>query len=296
MQVWNVPILNDTAVLKTIRIDKKTSPHKAHERHRIDAVILERLASNPCLLWKCLCCLWELNIIQKASQTLTKYIKQIKVVNQTRNNLLFEQLRLAREVSRALSILHSMGLHPPHNRTRHTTVAMTDIKMDNFMLLSNGQTQINDLNLAILLRHKDGKPCGYKKKEPGLTASFQVTPERWDKRMDHVAPVKLNVFGLGRVLLGILLLHDTKFDQTNDYSGHHKIVSQRPFANISDSTSREIAIQAMLHASLACLAAKPEDRPNSFQTAQGLGKWARENKWWQNNRGYLQTYLILLHI
>jgi serine/threonine protein kinase len=145
--VWSIPeeITNQYRVLKTIRLEHEMTPRN-FERHRRDAMAMERLSSSPLVVDIYAFCgnsgVFEFADGGDLSDTLWPKQQAKRVTNSLSKK---KKLRIATQITSALAAVHNF------DREGRASVAHADISLNQFIKI-NGRFKLNDFNRARFLR------------------------------------------------------------------------------------------------------------------------------------------------
>ena len=198
--VWMIREYDGTKrAMKTLRVDssKRNFDLRSFDRHRRDAVTMERLTSSPLVA----------NIYAFCTNTgLFRWgeggdLESIfeREPNITKGKL----LQIAYNVTLSISHAHNIDY------LGRPTIAHTDIKPNQF-LFEDGYYKLTDFNRVrfLLWNYQENKPCGFRVTKNG---GIWRSPEEYEYKLETE---KIDVFSLGNVLYFLL----TGFYPWNDYS------------------------------------------------------------------------------
>jgi hypothetical protein len=193
--VWSIPeeITNQYRVLKTIRLEHEMTPRN-FERHRRDAMAMERLSSSPLVVDIYAFCgnsgVFEFADGGDLSDTLWPKQQAKRVTNSLSKK---KKLRIATQITSALAAVHNF------DREGRASVAHADISLNQFIKI-NGRFKLNDFNRARFLRWnlKHDRMCTF---HVGNNPGKNRSPEeyRYEGQTE-----KIDVYSLGNLLYSLL--------------------------------------------------------------------------------------------
>merc|ERR1712150_270211 len=181
-QVWKV---NDMAVLKVMKLEHKYDIRNL-DRHRRDALVMERLTSNNYIVNTHGFCGTSV-LTDYCGQTLEDYVySNNNFTNST------HRIHLAIDVMKGIQAIHTIADGP---------IIHADIQLKQFLVDSNDHVQLNDFNRCRFIPHSNGtnySPCKIKiPSAPGKNRS----PEEYSlKELTE----KIDIYSAANVLYVIL--------------------------------------------------------------------------------------------
>jgi len=284
----------DIAVIKTYRYDlvgtddtdqctdDRCDTPRLLEKTRIDAMAMERLTKSPNVVNAYGHCGQSL-LIEVGGKTL---IDAYTANEEDSNNngkggaLPLQKLKWGMQAARALSDVHSIdapnGTHP--------TLAHGDVSRSNFLIRHHPSDVdkadivivANDFNQGYLLRYKGTATgtttmCGVMNGGNHGMPETSRPPERYKGFNEYSRSYdKVDIFGLGVVLIEMLLEIENPFSEISEKELRDEPRTLEVPSDVYES--KDISVNAVLYAALACMSYEPENRPTANQIAEGLQK------------------------
>jgi serine/threonine protein kinase len=159
------------------------------DRHRRDALVMERLTSSPYIVSVYSFC-GNTVFTEFVGETLDEVIKDNRTVYPSRNTPR-ARLKLALDVAKGIQALHEVDGGP---------IAHTDIQSEQFLVDKSGRVKLNDFNRCRFVAHrnKTGEVCGFR--IPSAPGAFR-SPEEYE---DSGLSEKLDIYSTTNVLYEIL--------------------------------------------------------------------------------------------
>jgi len=249
--------------LKTLRWSKKRLyDPRNYERHRKDAVAMEQLTASPYIVdIKGFCgnsALFDLS----TGGDLYDLVEEGPAKD--------EMMRVAHRITSALADAHH------YNAQGHATIAHTDIKPDQFIMV-DGDFKLNDFNRARFLtwNPKKHEHCGFKVQKNG--GQWRAPEEfRYDFETE-----KVDVYSLGNVL-HFLLTGITTFHPYEKNAVDYVLKGERPPIHELVVNSKDPYNIAMVKAIRMCWEEDPKKRASAKEVAavlkDGLDKIIAEGR------------------
>ena len=268
--------ISEDAVLKmkNYNIGANRSYEYLLEKHRIDAVVADRMTSRPDFANAYASC-GNAVVNEALPRTLRSFL-QSRRFNED------ERMELALNIADAVAALHSL------DSSTTASIAHADLHGNNIMMAESEKglgVKIHDFNQGELgkIDAETGEACKYKKSYIHNYA-LESAPERDQPTLDMS---RLDVFRLGHILLEILTQRWMRTQWMSDnrhgwYASQH----QRLWTpDIPDwiPASNSTAIRGIFAAVLAAKARQPSHRPSARQLASALRAVAQLHQ--QQQRG-----------
>ena len=159
------------------------------DRHRRDALVMERLASSPYIVTMYSFC-GNTVFTEFIGETLDEVIKNNRTVYPSRNTPR-ARLKLALDVAKGIQALHEVDGGP---------IAHTDIQSEQFLVDESGRVKLNDFNRCRFVAHRNetGEPCVFR--IPTAPGAFR-SPEEYEYLG---LSEKLDIYSTTNVLYEIL--------------------------------------------------------------------------------------------
>jgi len=268
METTTIPKGEDpeSIVLKTLRYDREFD-HESYQLQNIDSMAMERLTSSPYIANEYGFC-GQSVLTEFAPQSGRDLIKNKRLHT-------WQRLEIAHDLAAALADMHSIDY--PH--ATNATFTHNDINIANTIQGRNGRIKFNDFNIGVLMRWnpRDNKPCGYPVR---FAAPLWRSPEdiHETNTSRYIQPDKSDTYALGNLLFQVLTTHQpwTWLEPNGKLEVEQviekKLAGELPFipTKFQGISNNKTGIQAIYHATLACFAHDPNDRPTSFELAQAL--------------------------
>jgi hypothetical protein len=290
---------DENVVLKLFRIGKEAMydfSASAYERHRVEAVVSERLTASPYILNMYGHC-GLTTIHERAQTTLTNHLLRIQEQEQEQqvehSNIgilsLATKIRYSYQLASALADLHGMDYPSGTN----ATVVHRDVKTDNILIANDGTLKLNDFNDAVLLNWNQTTinntnatntnnntnatktcKCAFYNKAFPIQWGLGFTP--WEMARKGFPPLdeSVDVFGLGGVLYHVLVgrapysdLRPMKMKPTM----RKGILPSLPYdydPQVNNETSKEL--QVLVQVIQSCMSLRPQDRPTAKRVMEQL--------------------------
>lgn len=230
--------------------------------HRMDAIIADRLGSKKTIPIHGHCGVSAL--YQKASPYhLEKYLRK------RHNNMTSqEKLRLSIELAEALANIH--GIDAEGN----VTIAHRDFKPENVLVGNDGKMKVMDFNDATVLywNTTSNRQCGfgYTRFPPHWAAGFKPHEQALGQ-MDLTE--KIDVYALGGFLFLMLTGSPPffKFDTLSQTELREVVLNgTMPLLPDRYTSTKDVAIRAIISAFTKCFQYRPSDRPSARQVEMEL--------------------------
>lgn len=240
--VWVVPAGNeDVVVVKTMKPVHDVD-HRNLDRHRRDALTMERLTESPFVVNAFGFC-GNTVVTEFLPNSLADVLEKGPITDVMRRR------RLAREIFLGLQALHTIPGGP---------IVHADLDARQLLVAPNGQLKLNDFNRCrFMAQRKDGEPCRFR--IPSAPGKARSPEEYADEELDE----KIDVFSAGNILY-TLLTGDKKW---SDYST----------AEIKDFVRRgvvpviELAIDpGLVDVAYAAFEKDPLKRPSAMDLARRI--------------------------
>mmetsp|Transcript_55943 Transcript_55943/g.83372 ORF Transcript_55943/g.83372 Transcript_55943/m.83372 type:complete len:491 (+) Transcript_55943:95-1567(+) len=228
-----------------------------YERHRKDAVAMERLTKSPHIVDIYGFC-GNSGIFEFApGGDINDVIWPPGGGKPTKTRL--ERLQIATQVAIAMADMHNS------DEVGRPAIAHTDITTSQFILI-DGFYKLNDFNRARFMRkwRKDGKPCGYTVgNNPG---KFRAPEEYAYEIQDE----KIDIYSMGNVFY-VLLTDAWAFERIQEKEAQEKIMDGvRPFISKAFRESEDPSVKALIEAMHMCWEQEPEDRATAIEVRDYL--------------------------
>mmetsp|Transcript_22285 Transcript_22285/g.32837 ORF Transcript_22285/g.32837 Transcript_22285/m.32837 type:complete len:514 (+) Transcript_22285:211-1752(+) len=213
--VWNVNVWDGThMVVKTLRYHQEFT-HRNYDRHRRDALAMERLGSSKHITNMYGYCTNSGIFDLSEFGDLADLFSAVRAGKQSLGKI--DRLRIALQVATAISEAHYT------DKKGYPTIAHTDIAAKQFILI-DGIYQLGDFNRCRFMRWDERKhgPCGFLiASGPGKYRS----PEEYAGRKS-VLTEKIDVYSMGNIFYEIL-------------------TNEKPFKNIATKQVRSIVKEGL---------------------------------------------------
>ena len=266
--VWRVQdSMGNVEVLKMMRYEHDFE-ERNYDRHRRDAVAMERLTSSDHVVDIYGFC-GNSGVFQYSeegdvhSMVFGRNAKQYSSV---------EMLRVAHEIAQGIASAHSFDIDHDIN---HATLAHTDITPSQFIRI-DGTYKLNDFNRSRFIRwnRHTNMPCSYHVgRNPGKFRS----PEEYLK--PHVQTEKVDVYSMGNVyyvLVARLWPFDNNYERLNEKEAQSAVKHGRRPRLPEDVLQRadvriDPALFVVVEAMRACYEQDVTARPSSVEVRDYLG-------------------------
>ena len=258
--VWTIQEIIDSKkmlrVLKTIRYEHDFEDRN-YDRHRRDAVAMERLTASP-------------NVVDIYSfcgnSGIFEYGNQGDIYgaiwyqkNDSMKNI--DRLKIAVHVAMAIADLHNF------DEEGQSSIAHTDITPSQFIMI-DGIFKLNDFNRCRFIRWNEFKdqPCGYHVgRNPGKFRS----PEEY---RHEIQSEKVDIYSMGNIFYS-LLTGLWPFERTKEKYAQRLIMSgQRPPIPPEISDDDDPALKTLIHAIQMCWVQDQYERATARDVEQYLLK------------------------
>jgi serine/threonine protein kinase len=272
--VWSLTTANkETVALKLLHISRKFD-HESFEHHRVDALAMERLTSNPYIVNVFGYC-GQSVLSEFATSSARQFLKNPAMSSEHR-------LKMARDIARAVTAVHSIDF------TNSTNVTLThnDINMANAIEV-DGRIKLNDFNLARLLRWNATSSTVCHTAVRYASPLWKSPEENAAVNKSAVDAAACDVYATGNLLFQVLTKRQpwTHLEPagpfTPDEAALRKAAGQLPHIPAKyrpDHPNQRLAVVAMYFAVTACFRPDPAARPTSHQLMTGLEtalEWVR---------------------
>lgn len=273
--IWRLQVLPPThhqyVVLKTLRTDKQFDEFNA-DRHRRDAVAMERLTSSPNVV----------NIYGHCGNSqFTEYSGEGDVydaVFQPRKQPLTKQdaIQIALQVATGVADVHNLETNLNNSngvegRRQGAPMAHTDIAPTQFIRIDSFY-KLNDFNRVRFIRwnNETNQPCPYQvMNNPGEFRS----PEEY---LYGNQTEKVDIYSMGNVFY-VLLTSTWPWDGMKEEDAQKNVIEgKRPFVNASIIESTHPVDKALLKAMEMCHEQDPNQRASAEEVLQFLTNEAKK--------------------
>jgi len=262
-QVWKVQprFRDENAVLKVMKKEHDVNPRN-FDRHRRDALVMERLTSSPHVVSIYGLC-GNTVLTEYAGVTLDDFLYEGAKYENTEK---YDRDTPTGKIELALDVMK--GLKAMHDRD----IVHADIQSKQFLLDPTDGVKVNDFNRCRFLpKHdKTGDVC--KVKIPSAPGG-QRSPEEYEmQKID----TKIDVFSAGNILYGILTGHKPWDEDMN------KDMQRNVMKGIKPKIDEQFRIPGTADAALAEIVLKayefdPDDRWSATQIVDELEKVLKEH-------------------
>lgn len=255
---------DETLVLKTLKWKRNDFDAAKYEKHRVDALAMERLTSSPRVVDIYGYC-GTSTYNQFAATTLQGLVYM--PVSMTRT----ERLALGTELARCVADVHSI------DGEGNVTISHNDIKPDNFVLV-NGTVKLNDFDRAVLMKwNQTGhRPCYYGGRiiNPNSTVAERFAPFKPREQILSSFPMTemMDLYALGGMLY-LTLTGEVPF--AIEFPSKKKLErtilkGELPELPSKYKRSEDSRVRALVQEIKRCLDPHPEDRPTAREAADNL--------------------------
>lgn len=266
-------------VMKTLQYsDQVQFDELSYRRNQIDAAINDRLSSSLYVVGTYGFC-GQSALGEMAAGTLDKFLRWLRdkawenalkrgkakgldaaLFSREWGKSLPKRLRLARDAARAL--MHLQGVDGDN-----ITIAHTDFRPANLVVLPSGRLQVNDFNSGelVLFNTTSKGPCMFRRGRP--RSPFKCPPERVDA--GPLLPAS-DVYSLGSVVYGLLMGQMPYTDVSAEDAWDMIRKGILPNVTKSYPDHKHPAARTMLRVAKHCWARDPHKRPSAKDVAEKL--------------------------
>ena len=267
---WKLESLQDTSVLKTLRVVRAFVP-EFFELHRRDATAMERLTSSNYVMDVYAYCgqsaVNEIADFPFAGVTsLESFNRRMRGRDSARANAI--KLRMAASIATGVADIHAV-----ESMDGRPAMVHYDLNPRNVALCAGGRPKLNDFNIAEFLRYnpETNETCGFPSRmhEPWWRAPEEMNMTDGTVKLDHT----VDVYSLGNILYHILTTHSPRGKMKRErMETVRPVVAQgiapeipEPFASQTDPFH-----VAFRQAMALCFAKEPKGRGTAEEVADLL--------------------------
>jgi serine/threonine protein kinase len=284
---WQVGSDNEEpVVLKTLRMEREFL-EEYYERHRRDAVAMERLTHSHFVMNVFGYCgqsaLNELanNIRATSLDKLDRRFMGGKRRKGISSAVLLLKLRLATSIAVGVSHVHEVKVEDINSGLSFPAgMVHCDLNPYNIAITRGGKPKLNDFNLAEFLRYDPitNERCGFQSRhhEPRWRA-----PEEMDLSHKTIVNEKVDIYALGNILFYILTLNLPHGKMQSDRMNEVRVAVKagvRPGLSKMYKTSKDPIVLAFKEAMDMCFQPNPALRATARQVADRLFETLAEIK------------------
>jgi serine/threonine protein kinase len=261
--VWKVNTDHDLMVMKLLHLRRNFTPD-AYYAHRIDALAMERLTFSP----------YVVNVFGFCGMSvLTEYADMsARDVIKDRNLSYTTRLRLARDLSLALSHVHTGPVPKGHIKRGHSSLSHSDLNIANAVHVGN-VTKLNDFNLAMLIPWNvtSQRPCGM---VSHFSNPLWKSPEEIANK-SLIDPDRSDVYALGNILFQIFTKHQPWTHLEESMPSIEQVIELKlsgllPHVPAKYLQTNRTEKKALYYAAMACFEPNPDKRLPAARLAQAL--------------------------
>jgi len=255
----NHPPRGESVVMKTLKM-VHTYEDNFYEKHRIDALAMERLTSSPNVI----------DIYGYCGQTVFNELADgLSLGKLADRSSYWERLNIAIDVAEGIAAVHEVG------GKDYATLVHFDINPGNVISIG-GTLKLNDFNISVLRKWntKTQKPCTF----PPMFPNPQWRSPEEAKKSDYLDE-KIDIYSMGNIFFRLICGKSPwgKLDDNPTKEQIHESIVQGKLPHIPSKvtkTDNPIVI-AIREAMMKAYTNDPEKRPSARSIANGLLK-ARE--------------------
>jgi len=244
-------------IMKTIRRDNQNFDTMTYEKHKVDAIIAEHVASSKYIV-NIYGFFGQSVLNESASRTLQSLMRESKEKPLTPS----EKLRLSLDIATGLANLHDMS------GSGNATFVHTDLKPAN-IVVAGRRAKLNDFNAGKLLKWNQTSQahCGFRKNP---RTSKYLAPEQ--TREGELLTEKIDVFALGSILLYILTGREPFHGERRSASVEWLQENISPPLSVQYRNASEPSLLAIVEAIDACHEPEASKRISAKQVSSMLRK------------------------
>jgi serine/threonine protein kinase len=209
---WQVGSDNEEpVVLKTLRMEREFL-EEYYERHRRDAVAMERLTHSH----------FVMNVFGYCGQSALNELANFKYVTSLEqldrrlrgkeymgSAILLLKLKLATSIAVGVAHVHEVKLDINSGLSFPAGMVHYDLNPRNIAITRGGKPKLNDFNIAEFLKYDPttNETCGFQSR---LHEPWWRAPEEMDLSHKSIVNEKVDIYALGNILFHILTTHSPR--------------------------------------------------------------------------------------